>query len=140
MALVEMEMGRLVSQGLLRQDDVDDRVREYLAAQQGWIVTQALTDFSAKDMSRINNKSNFLKGIVRKLLEGDGPRGAGGKGGTGQFQPPGQGHPPPHGYYPPQQEHYSHGHTEQYPHYGGKGGGGGGRGGGGLGGKGGGRY
>jgi hypothetical protein len=46
--------------------DLDDRVREYLAAQDA---SKAISDFCAKDMSRIN-KANFLKGIVRKIIEG----------------------------------------------------------------------
>lgn len=110
-SMVDDEMRRLVSQGLLRHEDVDERVREFLAVQDAWIVSKALTDFAAKDMSRINNKSNFLKGIVRKLRENAGDPQRGG--------PPSQHHSSgdrggsmfPHSHSPPtshytQQQHY----------------------------------
>ena len=64
--------------------DIDDRVRDYLAAQSPWISSKAIADFCAKDMNRINNKSNFLKGIVRKLVEKEAElAGGGGSGGPG---------------------------------------------------------
>lgn len=70
--------------------DIDDRVRHYLAAQSPWIASKAIADFCAKDMSRINNKSNFLKGIVRKLVEKEAEMAAGMGGGT--RYPPHMGH------------------------------------------------
>jgi hypothetical protein len=51
--------------------DVDERVRDYLAAQPPRISSKAINEFCAKDMTRINNKSSFLKGIVRKILESE---------------------------------------------------------------------
>jgi hypothetical protein len=116
-----MEISRFVSQGLLRQDDVDDRVREFLAAQEPWVITQALSDFSSKDMSRIMNKSNFLKGIVRKLLEGE-DRGGGGV--VNAYQAQLQQQPPSNYVQPPSQIR----HFEPYQSRGGGKGGGKGRG------------
>ncbi|CAE7571758.1 unnamed protein product, partial [Symbiodinium microadriaticum] len=66
---VDIEIDRNVRAGVIRHEDIDDRVRDYLAAQTPWIASKAIADFCAKDMNRINNKSNFLKGIVRKLVE-----------------------------------------------------------------------
>jgi hypothetical protein len=44
-------------------------VRDYLAAQKSAIALKSLSDFCAKNMSNIRDKSNFLKGIVRKNVE-----------------------------------------------------------------------
>lgn len=89
-----MEISRNVAAGLIREEvqltscspshppfpqDIDERVRDYLAAQPPWISTKAIHEFCAKDMSRINNKSNFLKGIVRKILEKEAELASGGR-------------------------------------------------------------
>jgi hypothetical protein len=98
-----MEISRAVAAGILRDEvdlcfhrsklsssfdpssstsggsqDIDDRLRGYLAAQDPWVSAKAISDFCSKDMSRIQNKSNFLRGIVRKIIEGD-IVGAGGR-------------------------------------------------------------
>ena len=131
---MNMEVGRLVGQGLIRHEDVDERVREYLAAQPTWLIKRSLSEFGNKDMSRINNKGNFLKGMVRKILEVEGSGGKGGGKGSGGG---GRGYPqgihqyssprnsqhsdyfPPHQHAPPHQSY----HDQYYQGGGGKGGG-----------------
>ena len=132
---VHEEVSRLVGQGLLRHDDVDERAREHLCAQPAWLSRQALRDFSSKDMGRIKNKGNFLKGIVRKLHEGEGGAGpptggqlhqAGGYAAGGGYYPPrgGQHHHPAHGR-GPGPGHGGQGYSDQYYSGGSRGGGGG---------------
>mmetsp|Transcript_9591 Transcript_9591/g.14439 ORF Transcript_9591/g.14439 Transcript_9591/m.14439 type:complete len:438 (+) Transcript_9591:28-1341(+) len=82
---IDMEISRNVAAGVIRDCDIDDRVRDYLAAQNPWIASKAICDFCAKDMNRINNKSNFLKGIVRKLVEKEAQFASQGGSGAGPY-------------------------------------------------------
>jgi len=35
------------------------------------VAVKAIVDFCAKDMTRLNNKGAYLKGIVRKIIENE---------------------------------------------------------------------
>ena len=49
--------------------DIEDHVRDFLAAQPVRVAVRSIVDFCAKDMSKLNNKAAYLKGIVKKVIE-----------------------------------------------------------------------
>ena len=63
------ELGRLCSMGMIGPDDIDPRTIDFMCHYPMQTVTEALHEFSSKDMSRVNNLPNYLKGIIKKIQE-----------------------------------------------------------------------
>eukprot|EP01041_Mallomonas_annulata_P006329 gene6329-12807_t len=80
---VDMEITKHVRAGLIEDSDIEDNIREFLAAQPPRIALKSIVDFCAKDMNRLNNKGAYLKGIIRKVVEKEGNLMGGGGGGGG---------------------------------------------------------
>ena len=66
---IQMEVGRHVDMGVIDHDAIDGRTIDFLATFPPSVAMKAVTEFFSKDLSRINNKSQYIKGIARKVAE-----------------------------------------------------------------------
>eukprot|EP01134_Creolimax_fragrantissima_P006833 CFRG6833T1 len=86
---VQMRISPLYQTGVLLQNDIEARVYESLAQFPEHIALDITTKFCESDLPRVNNKSGWLIGIMKRFraAAANGPPGGGG-----------YGHPPPQQY------------------------------------------
>ena len=63
------ELGRCCSMGMIGPDDIDARTIDFMAQYPMHIAMRALHEFFTKDLSKVNNVPNYLKGIIKKVQE-----------------------------------------------------------------------
>ena len=63
------ELGRCCSMGMIGPDDIDARTIDFMAQYSIPIAMRALREFFTKDLSKVNNVPNYLKGIIKKVQE-----------------------------------------------------------------------
>lgn len=63
------ELGRCCSMGMIGPDDIDARTIDFIASYPMPVAMRALQDFFSKDLAKVNNIPNYLKGIVKKCQE-----------------------------------------------------------------------
>ena len=68
----------LVSEGYLREGDIDAAAHDALAALPKESADLAVQRLRESSLARVTNKSGFLLGIIRRLGDADGGRGGGG--------------------------------------------------------------
>ncbi len=68
----------LVSEGYLREGDIDAAAHDALAALPQESANLAVQRLRESSLARVTNKSGFLLGIIRRLGDADGGRGGGG--------------------------------------------------------------
>ena len=73
----------LVSEGYLREGDIDAAAHDALAALPQESANLAVQRLRESSLARVTNKSGFLLGIIRRLGDADGGRGGGGGGDDG---------------------------------------------------------